>query len=51
MSSELAKLIRERFGDPATAERERPGAVDTPDVQAARRRMLNAAMKPKTGGK
>ena len=49
--SELAKLIRERFGDPAAAERERPGAADTPEIQAERRQTLNAAMKPKTGGK
>lgn len=45
----LASLMRERFGDPGAAERERPGAVDTPEVQAQRRRVLNAAMRPKKG--
>jgi hypothetical protein len=45
--ADLAAVVRERFGDPATAERERPGATDTPEVQAARQRTLNAAMKPR----
>lgn len=47
----LAALLHERFGDPRAAEQERPGARDTPEVQAQRRRTLNAAMRPNRKGK
>jgi hypothetical protein len=38
-------LLRERFGDPRTLERERPGHVDTPQDRADRRETLNEAMR------
>lgn len=41
----LRQVIRERFGDPRTAEVERPDNIDTPERQAARRRDLNRALR------
>lgn len=39
-----AKVVKERFGDPETLERERPGHVDTPADHQARQATLNEAM-------
>lgn len=39
----LKRVLRERFGDPKDAELERP--VDSPEIQAKRRRDLNAALR------
>lgn len=52
-NDDLARLLRERFGDASDVERERPGSVppSTPEQQAARRRVLNAALRPKGWGK